>query len=319
MGPCRCEDECRGLSSSAWNSATCRAIGHGLRNRSRCSVPGSKPTARPDPRCFRIGSNLNKQSIYQARRHRAIAFEPSWHWLDDTPLVHPRSAPRCADVRQTGWTAPTSGAGEGCAARSQPARSCGAPFGQDAQHGAHDAAIAGQRHRLPADSSRTRAFVRLGLIAAMSPLTIKHARRAIAALKLFRREASRMAITGSSSKPSMRADPGAVATAGMGDAGPRRRAVDLDRCRRRTPHAHSRYECRSEQMATQHVGQMLARLRLNLHRFAVHHQRDRDAAHATITAATASEIAMRFMPSSPRQRRGARRSAQWRRAMAPGL
>lgn len=33
---------------NVWKSAICRAIGHGRRNRLRCSGPGSKRTARPD-------------------------------------------------------------------------------------------------------------------------------------------------------------------------------------------------------------------------------------------------------------------------------
>src|SRR5262249_57182788 len=88
------------------------------------------------------------------------------------------------------------------------------------------------------------------------------------------------------------ADGGAIATAGMDDAGARRRAVDLDRAG--AAHALLAAEVRSgqHQLAAQELGELLARFGPELPRFAIHDERDRDLAHGRPIFSTARRSAV---------------------------
>src|SRR5262249_31928521 len=88
------------------------------------------------------------------------------------------------------------------------------------------------------------------------------------------------------------ADRSAVAAAGMGDAGARRRAVDLDGAG--TAHAvlTSDMSAGQHQVAAEQVGELLARLGEQSLHVAIYGKRDRDLAHPAAILSTARRSAV---------------------------
>src|SRR5262249_11933771 len=110
------------------------------------------------------------------------------------------------------------------------------------------------------------------------------------------------------------ADRGAIATAGMDDAGARRRAVDLDRAG--AAHALLAAKVRSgqHQLAAQELGELLARFGHQRPLFAVPDEPDRDPAHIGPIFSTARRSAV---SASARRQGGSPGTPSAMRAASP--